>query len=136
MNREQIKEALAAHLWKAQAIDVGAPETVAHRRTPEAFADEHEVTRATFLKYATAVMALVGPKKLVWVYPSDGSAHDEDCRYEVSMWGNMSWWRLTRGVTGGGSYSGDFKDRESAQAAAQSHADAAHWANTVIGASQ
>jgi len=91
-----------------------------------------DVTHADYAKASAAVLDLCVPKKLVWVYPSDGSAHDEDCRYEVTMWGNMSWWRLTRGVTGGGSYSGDFKDLEAAQAAAQAHADAAHWGNTNL----
>jgi hypothetical protein len=132
-DREKMIETLAATLWKVQSIDAGTPESVALGRTPEAFANEHALTRKQFTKYAAAALDLCGPKPLVWVYPSDGSAHDEDCRYEVTMWGNMSWWRLTRGVTGGGSYSGDFKDLESAQAAAQSHADAAHWGNTKIG---
>lgn len=80
---------------------------------------------------ADAVLAMLGPKPLVWVYPSDGSTHDMDCRYEATLDGKF--WRLVKGVTGGGAYISHYKDRATAQAAAQSHANAAYWAESKIG---
>jgi|VirMetMinimDraft_7_1064189.scaffolds.fasta_scaffold93843_2 hypothetical protein len=91
-----------------------------------------DVTHADYARAgAAAVMALVGPKQLEWEYPSDGSAHDVDCRYEVALDGK--YWRLVKGVTGGGAYIGHFPDRAAAQAAAQSHRDAAWWGQSVLG---
>ena len=92
-----------------------------------------DTTRQDFAKAATeAAMKACGPRELVWMHPSDGTIHDENCRYEIERDGRL--WRLIKGVTGGGSYIGHFGTLEAAKSAAQSHADAAHWANTVIGA--
>lgn len=127
MNREKMIEALAkaieAELWENS--DEG---TFDHGANSQAIV--HDMAKAS----AAAVLDLCGPKKLVWKVLGDSSVHDVDCRYEVAPDGK--YWRLVNGVTGGGSYIGHFADRAAAQAAAQSHADAAHWANTVIGASQ
>jgi hypothetical protein len=50
-------ERVAAELWRTQAVDSGAPASVAERRTPEAFADEAETTRAKWHKFARAALA-------------------------------------------------------------------------------
>ena len=92
-----------------------------------------DTTRHAYAKAATeAAMKACGPRELVWVHPSNATMHDENCLYEIERAGRL--WRLIKGVTGGGSYIGHFSATEAAKAAAQSHADAAHWANTVIGA--
>jgi len=128
MNREKMIEALAKAIYCAEGSGrLPAPWTCA--------GDVHEkewaFLRKEYAKSAAAVLDLCGPKKLVWKYQSDGSVHDVDCRYEVAPDGK--YWRLVEGVTGGGSYIGHFADRTAAQAAAKSHADAAHWANTPLG---
>ena len=54
-------EALAAILWREQAVDVGAPLSVSAGRTHEEFAKQSPETRAPFLKYAKAALrALTG----------------------------------------------------------------------------
>ena len=63
-----LRDNIAALMWRSQATDVGAPESVAIARTPEAFADESDTTRATWLRLAVAIIAalpdMVAP--LVW----------------------------------------------------------------------
>jgi len=133
MNREKLIEALAATLWKVQSIDAGTPESVTLGRTPEAFANEHELTRKQFTKYAAAVLDLCGPKPLVWLR---GSAMGAIARYTVAQsdfddgCGEI-WYILIDGKTAG--KVGQFSTEEAAQAAAQSDADAAHWGNTGLG---
>jgi len=59
-----LRDKIAAQMWRTHATDVGAPESVATARTPEAFADESDSTRATWLRQADAIIvALPGP---VW----------------------------------------------------------------------
>jgi hypothetical protein len=49
-------ERIAAALWREEAVDAGAPPSLAARRTPEAFADESDVIRAKWLKLAHAAI--------------------------------------------------------------------------------
>ena len=95
-------------------------------------------------KAAAAVLDLCGPKPLVW----DGSAAymtaetqygaytiEQGNRPDKSLW--CGWLFQTYDDGQSTYFNGiDAIDVPEAQAAAQSHADAAHWANTVIGASQ
>ena len=85
--------------------------------------------RQNFLNQAAAVLELVGPKPLVWSMPDKngwrraGEYHLGPCNTAERQWGyglvlsKISW----------------HPTLEAAQAAAQAHADAAHWANTQIG---
>jgi len=50
-------EMLAAILWREQVVDVGVPDSVIAGRTPMAFCNESDATRAPFLKYARAAIA-------------------------------------------------------------------------------
>jgi hypothetical protein len=56
-------------------------------------------------------------KPLEWIWCEDGTAHDAHCQYEIETDGGF--WRVTRGVTGGGSYICHAADASTAQAAAQ-----------------
>ena len=81
---------------------------------------------------AAAVLELVGPRELVWVGVSTygGKAYDAT--------GFNRAYRIVP-KDGGEAYlfnhecGGFFPTLESAQAAAQKHADAAHWANCPLG---
>ena len=105
--------------------------------TPEA-ATEAEVTEAI----AAAVLELCGPEPLVWKTLSDGkgryrldsaisAARHANGLYFVSLPCNSGsdyyWSGPAHSV---GKY---YPTLEAAQAAAQSHADAAHWNNTPLG---
>ena len=134
MTQDQIKETIAARLWKAQSEMTGTPESVTRGRTTEAFADSGEGVRAHFNKYATAVMALVGPKPLE--FNRKGAARVGRSIYvvlesEFDDGAGEIWYVMLDGKTL--SSLGQFNDEESAQAAAQAHADAAHWGNTALG---
>jgi hypothetical protein len=61
-------------------------------------------------------------KPLEWIECSDGTLHDPHCQYELETDGG--WWRVTKGVTGGGSYVAHCDTRESAQSAAQADYEA------------
>jgi len=82
---------------------------------------------------AAAVLELVGPKPLVW---HRGSSTTTNARYTIAQsdyddgFGEI-WYILIDGKTAG--KFGQFSTEEAAQAAAQEHADAAHWVNTKIG---
>jgi len=82
---------------------------------------------------ATAVLDLVGPKKLVW-HKSDmsgwnGDYHTLPTAYTVRCADENGWkWACL----GRGAYGWETSP-EAAQAAAQAHADAAHWGNTALG---
>lgn len=53
------EEHIAARLWRAQAIGTGTPQSLVDARTPEAFKDQSEETRKTWLKFArTAIRAI------------------------------------------------------------------------------
>ena len=49
-------ESLAAILWREQLVDVGAPRSTIRARTPQAFADQSDLVRDVFLKYARAAL--------------------------------------------------------------------------------
>mgnify|MGYP006394719301 CR=1 FL=1 len=83
---------------------------------------------------ATAVMALVGPKPLE--FNRKGAARVGRSIYvvlesEFDDGAGEIWYVMLDGKTL--SSLGQFNDEESAQAAAQAHADAAHWGNTALG---
>lgn len=108
--------------------------------------DDCEYQRKVAMSQAAAVLELVGPKPLVWQpYPNPVFAGPHiavaNCRSAVEQFyqvqrdpdaaGYMAFlapkfgtlvWKTT-----------GFDTLEAAQAAAQSHADAAHWANTKLG---
>jgi hypothetical protein len=52
-------ERVAAELWRTESVDSGSPASITAGRTPEAFADEADVTRAKWSKFARAVVAMV-----------------------------------------------------------------------------
>ena len=56
-------------------------------------------------------------KALEWVECKDGTLHDPHCQYELETDGGM--WRVTKAVTGGGSYVADCDTLAAAKAAAQ-----------------
>ena len=126
MNREKMIEALAeaieAAIWENS--DEG---TFDHGANSQAIV--HDMAKAS----AAAVLDLCGPKPLVWLR---GSAMGAIARYTVAQsdfddgYGEI-WYILIDNKTAG--KLGQFSTEESAQAAAQSHADAAHWANTGMG---
>lgn len=103
MTPEQIKEAIAAMFENYRLGKDGNTSTEA----------------------AAAVMALVGPKPLHWL--RSGNHWADDHGYLVRKMGS----RYT--LTIRNQFNQYFNTLEAAQAAAQSHADAAHWANTKIG---
>ena len=87
--------------------------------------------RQNFLNQAAAVLELVGPRTLVWEsmgHHMDGEADTTCRRYSIRYLDGVGHtWRC---IDGGFGYSPSGK---AAQAAAQAHADAAHWKNTKIG---
>lgn len=134
MTNPAILEALAARMWKAQAENSGSPASVSLGRTPEIFATQSEESRSSFLRYAAAVLELVGPKPLVWHSPCAGLYRADAALglYEVIFAEETSMcFRVAGGVFHRLRVMGD--TLEAAQAAAQAHADAAHWKNTKIG---
>jgi Tfp pilus assembly protein PilV len=88
---------------------------------------------ATFADLAAAVLDLCGPEPLVW-HKSDmsgwnGDYHTSPTAYTVRCADENGWkWACL----GRGAYGWEHSP-ESAQAAAQSHATAAHWASTPLG---
>jgi len=123
MTREKMIEALAkaieAALWENS--DEG---TFDHGANSQAIV--HDMAKAS----AASVLDLCGPKKLVWQRNGQHWACGRDGL--VIRMQSAKRFVLTRR----NAFDQNFDTLESAQAAAQSHADAAHWANTVIGASQ
>lgn len=88
-------------------------------------------------KAAAAVLDLCGPKPLA--FNSNGSVRVCRSIYVVlesdyDDGASEIWYVMLNGKTL--SALGEYKTEAEAQAAAQAHAYAAHWANTVIGASQ
>ena len=94
--------------------------------------------RQNFLNQAAAVLELVGPKQLEWEMLSESG---QFYRANAPLFGSV------RVENYGGGFNvlwsvpgycdtlvpGRFVSAELAQAAAQAHADAAHWANTPLG---
>ena len=89
------------------------------------------LSNLTSNQIAAAVLELVGPRKLVWEsmgHHMDGEADTTCRRYSIRYLDGVGHtWRC---IDGGFGYSPSGK---AAQAAAQAHADAAHWKNTKIG---
>ena len=88
---------------------------------------------------AAAVLELVGPRPLVWdVFECGRGAKATAWRkanYLITRWSDGRF-ELVESYPGyqGDNIAGAFMPTlEAAQAAAQAHADAAHWANTKIG---
>jgi len=83
-------------------------------------------------KAAAAVLDLCGPKKLVWLFVDKMQAWVDEHQTGFLIYENGGEFYLCPPAA----------KREphptlaEAEAAAKAHADAAHWANTVIGASQ
>ncbi len=104
--------------------------------------DDCEYERKVAMSQAAAVLELVGPRPLVW-----GMVHHRGTDFieaRSSITGTYSLRCTERGYTiiwlnerplhpvvHGAHFS--YGTLEAAQAAAQAHADAAHWANTKIG---
>jgi len=88
----------------------------------------------SFEDQAAAVLELVGPRKLVWA-----KIHWENYTSRPYLINIMHWpdtptdHKLYIEKDDGDNFLGNFPTIEAAQAAAQAHADAAHWANTKIG---
>ena len=126
MTSNEMIEHIAAELWRVQVVDAGAPASVSHRRTPEAFADHDDRTRDVFLRYAAAVLDLCGPKPLIWQRNGD---HWACGREGLVIRKIASRFTLTRR----NAFDQTFDTIKAAQAAAQAHYAAAHWANTPMG---
>ena len=96
--------------------------------------DDCMYERRVAMSQAAAVLELVGPKPLVWV-----KSHWE--MYTAGAYTiNLMHWpdtptdhKLYIEQENGVEFIGNYPTIEAAQAAAQAHADAAHWANTKIG---
>ena len=95
----------------------------------------------SFEDQAAAVLELVGPEKLVWESPCEANNQCHIARtargdYYVDVDGgrHQAWMEsLTKPYEV--QIGEPVGDMFTAQAAAQAHADAAHWANTKIGGS-
>jgi hypothetical protein len=71
------------------------------------------------VEYVRADLCAKPPKvkPLVWIECGDGSLHDPHYQYEIATDGGF--WRVTKGVTGGGSHVCDCSTLEAAKTAAQ-----------------
>ena len=88
---------------------------------------------------AAAVLELVGPRELVWVWDVNMCAYSvvHSGKYYVQWDDEAGAWYASLELGDDENPiiidPGDLPDISSAQSAAQAHADAAHWANTKIG---
>jgi len=83
---------------------------------------------------AAAVLDLCGPKPLVWAETSPGFYRADILRGCYKVYGKDGDWRaVLMAYCVGYNVTRGEKTPEAAQAAAQAHADAAHWANTRMG---
>ena len=98
--------------------------------------DDCEYERKVAMSQAAAVLELVGPRELMWeaeYIAATGlnnwtckTPHGNELRVFRAWWGMQNVWGYV--------FDGEFYYTDvAAQAAAQAHADAAHWANTKIG---
>jgi hypothetical protein len=76
---------------------------------------------------AADLMAMVGPKKLVWGVGSNICTCESDPRYSLAYWPNDKVW-VDKYTT-----MRRHTSSKLAKAAAQAHHEAKHWENTVIG---
>lgn len=87
-----------------------------------------DTTRQDYAKAATeAAMKACGPRELVWMWNGNhwAGGHGYVIRKKPMAGGYT--------LTIRNQFDRNFDTIEAAKAAAQAHADAAHWANTVIG---
>lgn len=106
--------------------------------------DDCEYERKVAMSQAAAVLELVGPRELAWDKHDYGTttAKAQVGVYRVCepnsggiwSWWLYSWWPRSGCILAEGTPQG-YPSLEAAQAAAQAHADAAHWKNTKIGGS-
>ncbi len=93
----------------------------------------------SFEDQAAAVLELVGPRELVWVWDVNMCAYSvvHSGKYYVQWDDEAGAWYASLELGDDENPiiidPGDLPDISSAQSAAQAHADAAHWANTKIG---
>jgi hypothetical protein len=138
MTREEMIERLAAELWRFQVVDSGAPQSVISARTPEAFAENSGQVRRVHIRQAAAVLDLCGPKPLVWDYVSNTQTWQAKSGLgEYSVGFDDGWWGELIGNIQW-EWEPDCDPRtyygpDAAQAAAQAHYEAAHWAQTPMG---
>ena len=134
MTNPAILEALARTILKNSNADISP--------TPDLPSDKNPIVKLmreweTAMSQAAAVLELVGPERLDWSQKT-AETLDDGIKlhlgpYSVRMWDNQLGTRLD--------YMGHPLLFETAangftrsiKAAAQAHADAAHWANTPIG---
>ena len=77
----------------------------------------HHPELADAAEMLRACKGRVRVKPLEWFECKDGTLHDPHCQYELETDGGM--WRVTKAVTGGGSYVSDCDTLAAAKAAAQ-----------------
>ena len=130
MNRDKMIEAIAQTIYCSEGSGrLPAPWTCAG----DAHEKEWAFLRKEYEKSAAAVLDLCGPEPLVWAssggHPLDHESHTVPTAYNVryAYEKGWKWTRLYRD-----SYGWECNPT-AAQAAAQAHATAAHWASTPLG---
>ena len=136
MTNPAILEALARTILKNSNADISP--------TPDLPSDKNPIVKLmreweTAMSQAAAVLELVGPKPLVWLWEHDHCAQAavSHGKYFVQWDDELCAWYASLELGDDENPiiidPGDVRCIPSAQAAAQAHADAAHWANTQIG---
>ena len=104
--------------------------------------DDCEYERKVAMSQAAAVLELVGPKPLLWASIPITKEHEGLAGLWLCSWGPLGQYQVHMFDTDPSHVmlngpdivpTGIHGTLEAAQAAAQAHADAAHWANTNIG---
>ena len=132
-DRNAILEALARAILQNSNADISP--------TPDLPSDKNPMVKLmreweTAMGQAAAVLELVGPRELMWeaeYIAATGlnnwtckTPHGNELRVFRAWWGMQNVWGYV--------FDGEFYYTDvAAQAAAQAHADAAHWKNTKIG---
>ena len=130
MTQDQIKEALAKAIYCHEG-NLPAP----WNNAGDEWESDWARLRDEAMSQAAAVMALVGPKKLVWRGKAYRSAF-AICTYvakEYVIEQRLNSTDFDLWVGPNATKAERFGTLEAAQAAAQAHADAAHWSNTPLG---
>ena len=111
---------------EGQAVMTGAPERIwrfeisydeRKRDLRLCTSDERVASETHCTPYIREDVAKPKVKPLVWIECIDATLHDTHCQYEIATDGGF--WRVTKGVTGGGSYVCDCSTLQAAKAAAQ-----------------
>ena len=134
-DRNAILETMARAILQNSNADISP--------TPDLPSDKNPMVKLmreweTAMGQAAAVLELVGPRELMWeaeYIAATGlnnwtckTPHGNELRVFRAWWGMQNVWGYV--------FDGEFYYTDvAAQAAAQAHADAAHWANTKIGGS-